>query len=201
MTTNSYIVPRVGVYSRSLVENIGFLFWFCISAKPMLALVFANDLATATLVGSVLDAVFFAIVFASFLTRFVLHRVPGPDFVWPTAAKLLFAFLAWAAITLFWTNADSLVSAAGYWGLLALDVAVVFLLVRMSDIDVMAVRCLQGLVLGTTLLAVLAMVFLAQSGARLGDDDLLHPNALGNYVGIAALCSIYLVGEARRYTF
>jgi exopolysaccharide production protein ExoQ len=45
---------------------------------------------------------------------------------------------------------------------------------------------------------VLALVFLARSGARLGDEDLLHPNSIGNYTGVALLCTIYLGLKAAR---
>lgn len=198
MTTQSYIVPRVGVHSRSLVETIGFLFWFFAGVKPVLVFLFANNPATATLVLSVGDAVFFGALAFAFITRMVLHRMGESEIVWPAAAKLMFLFLAWAAVSLLWTRSDTPGSAVGYWGLIALDLLVVVLLFRLGDLEIVARRSIEGLVLGTAMMSVMALLFLARSGARLGDEDLLHPNSIGNYTGVALLCTIYLVAHSAR---
>jgi O-antigen ligase len=198
MTTQSYIVPRVGVQSRSFVETIGFLFWFFLGVKPVLVFLFANNPATGTLVLSLGDAFFFGALALTFIIRFVLHRLGESEVVWPGAAKLMFLFLAWAAVSLLWTRSDNPTSAVGYWGLMFIDLLVVVLLVRLGDLELVAIRSMEGLVLGTAVLSVLGLVFLAHSGARLGDDDLLHPNSVGNYTSIALLCNIYLVLNAAR---
>ncbi len=198
MSTQSYIVPRVGVHSRSLIETVGFLFWFFVGVKPVLVFLFANNPATGTLVLSFGDALFFAVLFFAFVSRLVLHRVGESEIVWPGAAKLMFLFMAWAAASLLWTHSDTPASAVGYWGLMLLDLLIVVLLVRLGDLEFVALRSVEGLVLGTAVLSVLALVFLAHSGARLGDDDLLHPNSVGNYTGVALLCTIYLVLRAAR---
>ena len=198
MTANSYIVPRVGVYSRSYTEALGFLFWFYLGIKPMVVFLFANDPAAGTLAANLLDAAFFSVIFLSLVMRIVLHRLGENEIHLPTAAKLLITFLAWSAISLLWTHADSLNSAAGYWGIIVLDIVIVLMLIRMSDLDQIGVRALQGLVLGTTLLAFLALAFVSKSGERLGDAELLHPNSIGNYVGVALLCNIYLITQVAR---
>jgi len=198
MTTQSYIVPRVGVQSRSFIETLGFLFWFFLGVKPVLVFLFANNPATGTLVLSFGDAVFFAVLFFAFVSRLVLHRVGESEVVWPGAAKLMFLFMAWAAVSLLWSHSDTPGSAVGYWGLMLIDLLIVVLLVRMGDIELVALRSVEGLVLGTAVLSVLALVFLAHSGTRLGDDDLLHPNSVGNYTGVALLCCFYLVLRAAR---
>jgi exopolysaccharide production protein ExoQ len=198
MSTQSYILPRVGIQSRSFIETIGFLFWTFVGVKPVLVFLFANNPATGTLVLSFGDAVFFVVLLLAFVSRLVLHRVGESEIVWPGGAKLMFLFMAWAAASLLWTHSDTPTSAVGYWGLMLIDLLIVVLLVRMGDLDVVALRSLQGLVLGTAVLSVLALVFLAHAGARLGDDDLLHPNSVGNYTGVALLCNFYLVLRAAR---
>lgn len=55
---------------------------------------------------------------------------------------------------------------------------------------------LGGFIFGAALVAVVAWRLPTMPDLRLGDEDLLHPNAIGFEFAIAVLCSIYLAAQA-----
>lgn len=172
------------------VEDVGFWFWLVTGAKSFLVFLFFKDnAALGTLVGGLLSA-----GFAFFLTLPLLSgRLPQKNFRWPTAAKLLLAYLLWSAVTLLWTYADSRFIAFSYWAVLALDVLVVFLLVNLGQVKQVAIKSLHGLTWGALILACVALLSPGTEDNRLGNESFLHPNVIGNQLAIASLCSIHLV--------
>src|SRR6185369_3986166 len=53
-----------------------------------------------------------------------------------------------------------------------------------------------GFIVGAICVAAVAWCLPAMRDLRLGDEDLLHPNAIGFEFAIAVLCSIYLGAQA-----
>ncbi len=62
-----------------------------------------------------------------------------------------------------------------------------------------SVKIIQGFVVGSTAVAILAWCMPAMADLRLGNEDFLHPNAIGFDLAIAALLSIYLARNHRSW--
>jgi O-antigen ligase len=81
---------------------------------------------------------------------------------------------------------------------MAADVLTVGLLLR-EDPDAEAVALMKGFVIGAAVVAVIAWCTPAMNDLRLGDEDFLHPNAIGFVFAIAALFAIRLAKEGSRW--
>jgi len=103
---------------------------------------------------------------------------------------VLFTF---SAASLCWTGAQSLVAAIGYWGAMAIDIAIVLLLLRNRDAVACTEAILKGAVWGAVALAAVSWFSPVTEDLRLGNDEFLHPNTLGLELGIATLIAQYLV--------
>lgn len=104
------------------------------------------------------------------------------------------AFLGLALVSLAWSEAP-LVSAVGYWASWAADVATIWFLLRGGIAEDRATAVMKGYVLGACIVAILAWVLPANADMRLGDEDFLHPNALGFLFSIATFLAIHLTRE------
>jgi exopolysaccharide production protein ExoQ len=102
-------------------------------------------------------------------------------------------FLGFSGCSLIWSVADSLPAAAAFWGGMAADWAMVILLLRSGSISEVSASLIKGIVYGACCVALVAWIMPAQSDLRLGDEDLLGPNAIGYACGFAMFFAEYLI--------
>ncbi len=113
--------------------------------------------------------------------------------LWPVRWALL--FLCFSSCSLLWTGAVSLSAAVAYWCAMAADVAIVVLLLRSGRLTDVANSLMKGYVWGASAVAIIAWLLPAQSDLRLGDEELLGPNAIGYLCAFAIFFVQYLVRE------
>jgi exopolysaccharide production protein ExoQ len=109
--------------------------------------------------------------------------------------RLSATFLALALLSILWSPAP-LSASAGYWCSWAADVATVWLILRNGPPEASATALMKGFVWGSCLVALVAWSLPATRDLRLGDEDYLHPNALGFLFSIATLLASYLARKS-----
>lgn len=173
------------------IESVAFWFWFFIGVEPCLTfLFFRSKPALGTLVGYLPPP---SLAFFLLSSLLIGKRLQNADSLRPMATKLLLAILLWAGITLLWTNAASRFSACGYWAIVTLKVFVVLLLLCLGNVERIGIKSLQGYAWGGLVLALVALLSnVSTSDGRLGDEEFLHPNTIGNHIAIITLCTIYM---------
>ena len=179
-------------------DTIAFWYWFLAGTKPFLIfLFFRNDPKLGTLASGAMTTTFVILLSALMLAGQV--RSPARR-EWPPAAKWIAIYIIWVGVTLSWTHAESRFIAFAYWLTMAFDVLFVFMLLRIGEIERVSVRSLKGLVCGATVLGIVTLLF-GGTGAygRLGDEEFLHPNTVGNIAAIAGIGSIYLARHTKEY--
>jgi exopolysaccharide production protein ExoQ len=106
----------------------------------------------------------------------------------------VFAFLLFSLCSLAWSATVSLPNSFAYWCGLASDVAVVVLLFRAGSAPVVAHSILKRFIAGACCIALLAWILPASStDLRLGDEDFLNTNQIGNLCAFAILFAQYLM--------
>ena len=116
--------------------------------------------------------------------------IPRSCFRTPTL-RCIAAFLSLALLSLLWTPAP-LAAAAGYWCAWIADIAAIWFIFRDGPPENSAASLMKGFVCGACLVAIIAWSLPATQDLRLGDEDFLHPNALGFLFGIATLLAAHL---------
>lgn len=172
------------------IYGIGTTFWFLLGAKYVLpVLLFSQNPALGSAVGSMISASFFSLVLFLYLDR---KRIKAS---WPVGLKLAIAYLAWTLLTISYTAAFSKGVAVAYWAVMAFDAGSATLLMRMGKTDRMAAACLKGIIGGSLLISTVTLLLLRTGGTdgRWGDEELLHPNMIGNQLVLASLCAIHLL--------
>ena len=147
--------------------SLAFWFWLLTIARFAFALVFFRDNpAAATGLGSALTAVFaYRIVFWTVRTETKVEKAS-----WPPIAKWIGLYVVWCAISLIWTRSASLLSAAGYWATMTLDLFVVGAILKWGETEAVVLASLKGIVAGCASIAVVALLFTStDSEGRLGD--------------------------------
>lgn len=119
---------------------------------------------------------------------------------WPNPAKWIFVYCALSGLSLSWTQASSLFSAAGYWIAFLADLLAVIILLSCDDVDRVAIAGIKGFVAGTLVVAAIAWAAPGTPDLRMGQEEFLHPNALGFQFALAALFGIYLALRHRTTT-
>jgi exopolysaccharide production protein ExoQ len=112
------------------------------------------------------------------------------------ALSCIAAFLGLALLSLLWTPAP-LSAAAGYCIAWAADIATIWFILRDGTPEDTTASIMKGFVCGSCLVAIIAWSLPATQDLRLGDEDFLHPNAIGFLFSIATLLAAHL---ARKIT-
>ena len=100
-------------------------------------------------------------------------------------------FLGLVLLSLLWTPAP-FTAAAGYWCAWVADVLIIWFLLRDGPPENSAAAVMKGFVSGSCLVAIVAWSLPATQDLRLGEEDFLHPNALGFLFSIATLLAAHL---------
>jgi exopolysaccharide production protein ExoQ len=127
--------------------------------------------------------------------------------IWPTHSGLnptprtlrwIYVYLLLAVASLAWTTTQSIPAALAYWAAMAADVLTVAVLLR-GQPEAETLALMKGFVIGAAVVAVISWCAPAMDDLRLGDEDFLHPNAIGFVFAIAALLAFRLAREGRRW--
>jgi exopolysaccharide production protein ExoQ len=105
--------------------------------------------------------------------------------------RCIAVLLIFALLSLLWTSAP-LSAAAAYWSAWFADIATIWVIFHDGNPDDLAAAVMKGFVFGACLVAIIAWFLPLTDDLRLGDEDFLHPNAIGFLFSIATLLSIYL---------
>jgi exopolysaccharide production protein ExoQ len=116
--------------------------------------------------------------------------IPAACFRTPTL-RCIAAFLGLALLSLLWTPAP-LSAAAGYCCAWVADIATIWFILRDGPPEETVAAIMKGFVWGSCLVGLIAWSLPATQDLRLGDEDFLHPNAIGFLFSIATLFAAHL---------
>jgi O-antigen ligase len=191
MTATTHDVAYANAMTRDnavkrFPEVIGFFFVF---RACLTYLFFQADPAAGTIVSLAINlGLLFGALLYSIGGQTSVSRGP----IFPSAVRWMLALFTFSAASLFWTGAQSLVAAVGYWTVMTTDVAIVLVLLRGQDAMDCTEALMRGAVWGAAGLAIVAWFSPLTADLRLGNDEFLHPNTLGLELGIATLIAQYL---------
>jgi O-antigen ligase len=190
-------MARPGLLRRQVVFSLSFLGWSISALNTANIYLFFQDEPRKGTAFSILSSC------TMLLLAMLACLIFGSPIrmVWPKPAKYSFAYFAFTGLSLFWTEASSLSSAAGYWLGLAADLLLVLMLFACEDVETVAISAIQGFVLGSVAVAVIAWTAPGTPDLRMGQEDYLHPNALGYQFALAALLAIYLALRYRTASY
>lgn len=104
--------------------------------------------------------------------------------------RWLCAYLAMVGLSLFWSASGSLAVAIAYWSTLLADCSTIYLLMRGAP-DGAYDGVLRGFIVGAASAGCIAWSLPKLPDLRIGNEDFLHPNALGYTLAIATLFGMY----------
>ena len=119
-----------------------------------------------------------------------------------SSIRWVLAFLAFSFCSLAWSATVSLSTSVAYWSGLAVDVAIVVVLLRSGSVTEISHSMMKGFVVSTCCLALIAWIMPGQADLRLGDEEFFNTNQIGNLCAIAILLAQYLTRrKAGRWGF
>lgn len=178
-----------------LPNIVGFVFAFRIS---LTFLFFQSDPAQ----GSAATVLLSVVLFLTALMRRSIDPLESRDGIsLPLTVWWIGIYLVLVLCSLAWTTVPSLPDATAYWLAMAADVGTILLLVYYRPMARQAHHIMQGFVIGTSMVGVIAWCIPAMDDLRLGNEDFLHPNAIGFELAIAALFAFYLAHSRKYWTW
>jgi exopolysaccharide production protein ExoQ len=171
---------------------VGFFFSFRLFIMLLSVRILGTDPQTGVEASLALNLLLLAVVAFHSLGQ-VRISVGQMAQLWPV--RWAFVFLSFSCCSLLWTSAASVPAAIAYWCAMAADVAMVVLMLRQGHLTTVAHSLIKGYVWGACAVAIIAWLLPAQSDLRLGDEELLGPNAIGYLCAFALLFAQYLMRE------
>jgi hypothetical protein len=172
-----------------LAGLVGFIFAF----RVCLTVLWFQDAPESASILSV--ALSLTLFFAAALSTIgSTPAIPASCFRTPTLLSIA-AFLSLVLLSLLWTPAP-FAAAAGYLCAWAADVATIWFILRDGPPENSAAAIMKGFVSGSCLVAIVAWSLPATQDLRLGEEDFLHPNALGFLFSIATLFAGHLARKS-----
>ena len=110
-----------------------------------------------------------------------------------SSVRWVAAFLLFSGCSLAWSVTVSPPTSVAYWCGMAADVAIVILLLRDGSVAGRVNSLMKGYVSGACCLAVVAWLMPVQADLRLGDEDFLNTNQIGNLCAFAVFLAQYLM--------
>jgi len=114
-----------------------------------------------------------------------------------TSIRWVFVYLAFSSCSLLWSAAASPSSSAAHWLGTASDVAIALLLLRRDATNTAALSMMDGFIWGACFIALIAWILPTQYDLRIGDEDYLNPNTIGNLCAFAIFFAQYFVRTGR----
>jgi O-antigen ligase len=171
--------------------NLPFWFWFLFVFRNALSFIFFRREPVYGTAISTLSVVIFPALFHFPTTR---PKVRMHTISWP-----ILGYLVWTGMSLFWTEAESKFSAFGYWLSFVATVFVVrSIMERAGDLSQAIFNGLKGFIAGSAALCFCALFAGTTAEFRLGDQELLHPNMLGNFFALSVIFSLFLLKNGPR---
>jgi exopolysaccharide production protein ExoQ len=124
---------------------------------------------------------------------------PIPD-LRSVTARWVCAYLVLAATSLLWSETKSAGVAVMYWIGIAADCVSVFLLARDEAEPEACYGIMQGFVVGAAVVGSIAWAIPTLPDLRIGNEDFLHPNALGYLLALATLIALQLSRHSQSMT-
>ncbi|MCU1225045.1 MAG: O-antigen polymerase [Edaphobacter sp.] len=139
------------------------------------------------------------VLLLGFISLSMLGNSSGePDFMLKLAnIRWVLIFLGFSGCSLLWSATASPVVSAAYWCGTASDVAMMILLLRNDSATVAADSLMKGFVWGCCCIAIVAWIMPAQYDMRLGDEDYLNANTIGNLCAFGVFFSQYLMRSGK----
>jgi exopolysaccharide production protein ExoQ len=109
-----------------------------------------------------------------------------------SSIRWVLAFLVFSFCSLAWSATVSLPTSVAYWCGLAVDVAIVALLLRAGSVTGVSHSLMKGFVVSACCLALVAWIMPAQADLRLGDEEFFNTNQIGNLCATAIFLAQYL---------
>jgi exopolysaccharide production protein ExoQ len=195
MTPNKALVlAPVWRADRSTMTLVAaFTVWFVAGMEAATNYLFFQadpKLGTIVNVGASCLMLYFAILVA------VAFGYSKEKHAWSRPVRWISVYVALTGVSLLWTQSSSLVNASGYWVAFVASLATTAILIRFDRADDVALAALQGFVWASAILALIGWTAPGTYELRMGQQEYLHPNVIGNQFALAALFSIFL---ARRY--
>ena len=180
------------VQAVGMALAVGFFFSFRLFIMLLSVRILGTDPQTGVEVSLVLNILLLVVVAFYSLGegRFPVSQMAQ---FWPV--RWAFVFLSFSCCSLLWTSTASLPAAIAYWCAMAADVAIVILILRAGCPIQAASSLMKGYVWGACAVAIIAWLLPAQSDLRLGDEELLGPNAIGYLCAFALFFAQYLARE------
>jgi len=175
------------------IAVVAFLAWFIQGLETATTYAFFQDdpkLGTAVNGSAACVTLYLAVLVV------VAFRYSTTKRFWSPPARWILAYMLLAGVSLLWTQSYSLVSASGYWVAFVAELTTIAVLLRFSKAETFAPAALKGFVWASVVLALVAWMAPGTWELRIGQQEYLHPNIIGNQFALAALFCIFL---ARRY--
>jgi exopolysaccharide production protein ExoQ len=164
---------------------IGFLFSF---RSCLAVLFFQEEFSLGTAVSTTLTLML--LLTAAFFSTGGRPSLPTFSFR-TTTLRWITAYFLFALLSILWTAAPP-IEALGFWVSWTADVLTIWFLLRNGAAESNAIAVMKGFVLGACIVAIVAWCLPVMPDLRLGDEDYLHPNAIGFVTAIATLMAMYL---------
>jgi exopolysaccharide production protein ExoQ len=171
---------------------IGFLFSF---RTCLAVLFFQENFSVGTAVSTTLTLVLF--LAAAFFSVGGRPALPLSCFH-TTTLRWMTVFFAFALLSVFWSAAP-LTEALGFWVAWTTDVLTIWFLLRNGVAETQATAVMKGYIWGACIVVIVAWLLPALSDLRLGDEEYLHPNAIGFVTAIATLMAMHLAHKNKRW--
>lgn len=102
-------------------------------------------------------------------------------------------YLALSCCSLVWSETASLLTSFAYWSGLAMDVAIVILLLRSDSTLRVSHSLMKGFIWSACCLALVAWIMPTQADLRLGDEQFFNTNEIANLCAFAIFFAQYLM--------
>ena len=106
--------------------------------------------------------------------------------------RWIVAYFAFALLSVLWTAAPP-IEALGFWVAWTADVFTLWFLMRNGVPEQNAAAVMKGFVWGACVVAIIGWSLPVMADLRLGDEEYLHPNAIGFVTAIGTLMAMYLM--------
>jgi hypothetical protein len=173
--------------------GIAFAVGFFFSLRIIIVLFSVRVLGTAPSAGAELSLVLdlLLLLLVCFHSLGYAHRTFG-SMLRLSSIRWVLAFLGFSFCSLAWSATVSLPTSAAYWCGLAIDVAIVVVLLRAGSVTRVSQSLMKGFVVSACCLALIAWIMPGPSDLRLGDEEFFNTNQIGNLCAIAIFLAQYL---------
>jgi exopolysaccharide production protein ExoQ len=169
---------------------IGFFFSFRTAITLLSVRVFGTEPRTGTEVSLALT--FFLLVLVCFQSLGPGSRSWRSIFAL-SSLRWVLVFLAFSCCSLAWSETVSLSTSIAYWCGMAVDVAIVVLLLHTGPVMGVSHSLMKGFIWSACCLALIAWIMPTQPDLRLGDEEFFNTNQIGNLCAFAILLAQYLM--------